>query len=78
MTQTIIEKMFLRDRLRAVLLVYLEESQLDPITKKLVESLSKNFLKSTSDEEIRKIICHLRDEVIPAILDEDANHQNQQ
>lgn len=76
MTQTIVKKMFLRDRLRAVFLIYLEESQLDPITKKLVEGLSKNFLKNTSDDDIRKIMNHLRYEVIPALMNENDDLKN--
>ena len=59
----------LRDKMKALLSVFLDDSKLDPITKKLILNISNNFFQKASDEDIQKAVEKLRDDVIPFILE---------
>lgn len=61
----------LKDKLRALLMVFLDDSKFDPITKKLIETLSTNFLKNATDEDIRAAVLKLKTDILPFILGED-------
>lgn len=67
-----LEKVSLKDKMKALLSVFLDDSKLDPITKKLVLNVVNNFFQKASDEDIRNAVLKLREEVIPFILDEEA------
>lgn len=67
----------LRDKLKALLSVFLDDSKLDPITKKLILNIANNFFQKATDEDIRSAIEKLRDDVIPFILNNDENSNPQ-
>lgn len=58
----------IKDRLSALIGAILEESNFDPMIKRVVSKMILNFLKSASDESIKEKIKELRDNVIPFIL----------
>ncbi len=63
------EPVTIKDRLRATMALFLDDSHFDPFLVKAIIALSKNFLKNTTDEDIREAVCRMRDDVIPYILE---------
>ncbi len=63
----------IKDRLRATMALFLEDSHFDPLLSKAITALANNFLKNASEEDIRGAVQHLRDDVLPYILGEDEN-----
>ena len=63
----------IKDRLRASMALFLDDSDFDPLLKKAILALAKNFLKNASDDNIRDAVYYLRGTVLPYILGEDEN-----
>lgn len=59
----------LKDKLRALISLFVEDSKFDPVTKKLIETLAVNFLKNANDDDIREAVEKLQTDIIPFILE---------
>ena len=66
----------IKERIPALLTSVLEGSNIGKAYHPVIKNMVVNFLKGTSDSEIRELVENFRDEIIPWLLGESNDNTN--